>query len=153
MNLIKYTLTKCYYAHNDHQTLAHWLTVNGFNLQNAIRFESSQDRSDFNFTSLNNYRLSTDSNEDDLIELSHRQAEILNILYGSLIYSWYYLEPLSSQLKNTTGFGFGKTEEFNEEGLGGKNLNRIHLHMGNYFNKNEYVRELRLNNDAHNPIQ
>ena len=143
----------CYQTPDDHETLAYWLNVNGVNLKNAIRFEATQSLYDFSFTSLHNYKFSNNSDDDELIEMTHEQAEIIGTLYGSLLQCWKYMKPLSGEIKNSSGFGFGKTEKFEEGGISSKNLNRLALYTKDFFDKGEYIRELKLKNNTHNPLK
>lgn len=143
----------CYQTPYDHETLACWLNVNGISIKNAIRYESTQKYYDFSFTSLYNYRFCKDSDSDELIEMTHEQAEVLGTLYASLLECWKFMKPLSDEIKNSSGFGIGKTEKFEEGGISSKNLNRLSLYIGDYFNKGEYLRELKLKNNVHNPLR
>ena len=141
-----------FFAPIDHETLAYWLNANGVNLHHAIRFESSESIRDFNFSSLFNDKLAENDDEQELITISKPQAEMLNTLYETLDYGWHYMQPLDKQLKLSRGFGIGKTEQFDAEGISGKNIRTLDLYLGNHFNKCEYVREAKLNNDAHSPL-
>ena len=141
-----------FFAPIDHETLAYWLNINGVNLHNAIRFESSQSIRDFNFSSLFNDKFAESDTEKETIQISSKQAEILGVLYESLEHGWHFMRPLHDQFKHSSGFGIGKTEKFDNEGISGKNLRTLDLYMGKHFNKCEYIREARLSNDAHSPL-
>ena len=132
--------------------MAYWLNVNGIELKNAIRFESSESIKDFNFSSLFNDKLAENNDENELITITHPQAEMLGIFYETLEHGWHYMRPLAQQLKLSRGFGIGKTEKFVIEGASGKNIRTLDLYLGDHFNKGEYVREAMLSNDAHSPL-
>ena len=139
---------KIYYAANDHLTLAQWLNINNVDLHHAIRFESTKCLGDFSFTSLHNYKFSTGSDTDELMPITYDQAEGLGYIYSAIKHGWVFLKPLHYELKKTTGFGFGKTEQFEDGGTAIKNLQKIHDYLPD-FDLGEYIRELRMSNNVH----
>ena len=145
-----------YFTPDDHRTLAFWLNVNGVDLDKAIRVESSKRLGEFNFTSLFNYKFSKNSDENELIKITSPQAEMLGLVYSSLTSGWLYMKPFVENLRMTTGFGFGKKEKFDPQGLSAENLRKLSTYLGDFFTtseRTEYIREMNLSNDAHNPLR
>jgi len=141
-----------YYAPQGHEGLAYWLNLSGVDLNQAIRLESVKSMGDFNFSSLRNDKFIQKDEDNEMIEISSAQANFLGVLYGTLSNGWAFMQPLDHQLRLTKGFGIGKTETFEPEGISGKNLRKLDIYMGDHFNKGEYVREAMLSNDTHNPL-
>ena len=135
---------KMYYAPNDHLNLAYWLNLNGVDLHNAIRLESTKHVGDYSFTSLYNYKFSEDSDNDELIAINKAQASNLGAVYNALLSGWAYMRPLDEGLKRSTGFGVGKIEVGRyttptEEELIKHNITMFDRYMGG-FDKNEYMK-------------
>jgi len=141
-----------YFSPINHEELAQWLNVNGIIIDKAVRFESNKKLGDFVISSLHNKHLSKTSNNDELIEVTNPQADMLSKLYGTLLKGWVWMQPLDSQLRATNGLGIGKKENWDQAGLSGKNIKRLHNHMSDYFSLKEYISEMNSSNDFHNPL-
>ena len=131
----------CYNAQNDHQTCAKWLNVNGIDIDQTIRFETSKQFYDFNFCSLYNYGFSENSNDDEIINITDEQAIVLTDIYKTMCNAWKYLKPLEETLHNCKGFGFSVKDYIPE--IGEKNLRTIDEYAGDFFSVRKYIRYLK----------
>ena len=140
-----------YYAPYDHQSLACWLNLNGVNLKNAIRVEATKKLGEFCFTSLHNYMFSLDSDGDVLVPISYDQAENLGDIYAAINRGWKYMKPIEKSLRNSTGFGIGKTEVYDQEGVSGNNMRKLAMYVPE-LNVLDYVRELKSASTVHDTM-
>ena len=140
----------CYNALDDHLTCARWLNMNGIDINNAIRFESSKQFYDFNFCSLYNYNFSYKSDSNQFIEITTEQAIVITDLYKALQQGWAFLKPISSSIEQSNGFGFGY-KDFTP-GLGPKNLSQLAEYSKGYLDDYEYLKELKSKKHIEIPI-
>ena len=142
-----------YFAPSSHQTLAMWLTANGVNLKNAIRIECAKTpdkKSYFEFNSLYNHGYSTESNSDNLIEISKPQAVTIGELHRTLHLYWPKLTPITHSVDFSTGFGLGKRDRQlgqQNSDIANKNLNILYRNVDDLD-----LGALRINNDIFEPL-
>ena len=121
------------------------------NLKNAIRVEATKKLGEFCFTSLHNYMFSLDSDGDVLVPISYDQAENLGDLYSAIGRGWKYMKPIEKSLRNSTGFGIGKTEVYDQEGVSGNNMRKLAMYVPE-LNVLDYVRELKSASTVHDTM-
>jgi hypothetical protein len=95
--------------------------------------------------------ISLDSHGDVLVPISYDQAENLGDIYAAVNRGWKYMKPIEKSLRNSTGFGVGKTEVYDEEGVSGNNMKKLAMYMPE-LNVHDYVRDLRSSSTVHDAM-
>ena len=131
-----------YIAPLDHQILAYWLNLNGIDINQSIRLETSKQFFDFTFSSLHNYKFSEFSNDNELIKISNDQANVIGTLYQTLKYAWRWLKPLEPQLLKCDGFGFAINDY--DPILSVTNINKLEDYSGGLLDGKEYLKDLKM---------
>ena len=140
----------CFNALNDHATCAKWLNMNGIDIDQAIRFEASQQFYNFDFCSLNNFGFSEKSDTNEFIKITPEQAIVITDLYKGLSLGWKFMHPLEKSLEKATGFGFSKKDY--KFGFGEQNLSTIAEYSKGYFDKYEYLKQRKIKAADHTPL-
>jgi len=147
INLIILPNGTCYFAPIDHQSLAYWLNINGIDINNAIRFEVSKDVNDFRFSTLYNCEYSIDSNDNEMLIITDKQAEVLGGLYQTVRAKWRNIYPYERSLHMLNGFGFSNYDY--DKDFAKTNLEKLGKYSNGLFDDYDYFKKT---NAKHQPL-